>query len=69
MQNNIVFSPNFESIKNKGKYIDKTKIIFDLLNHKYNYYFLNGSRRFGKSLVISTLENFILGKKEFIIYL
>ena len=29
-----------------------------------NYYFLSRPRRFGKSLLISTLEAYFLGKKE-----
>ena len=37
-------------------YVDKTKIIYDLINLGKNY-FICRPRRFGKSLFISTLEN------------
>jgi len=47
-----------------GIYADKTKIIYDLLNLS-QYVFLSRPRRFGKSLLISTLENLFEGKKEF----
>ena len=44
-------------------YADKTKIISDLL-HLSKYVFLSRPRRFGKSLLISTLKNLFEGKKE-----
>ncbi len=44
-------------------YIDKTKYIYNMIKHK-GYYFLSRPRRFGKSLLISTLEAIFLGKKE-----
>ena len=44
-------------------YADKTKIISDLL-HLSKYVFLSRPRRFGKSLLISTLENLFEGKRE-----
>ena len=44
-------------------YADKTKIISDLL-HTSKYVFLSRPRRFGKSLLISTLKNLFEGKKE-----
>lgn len=37
------------------RYVDKTKIAFDLINNG-NYYFLSRPRRFGKSLFLSTLN-------------
>ena len=46
-----------------GIYADKTKIISDLLNLS-QFVFLSRPRRFGKSLLISTLENLFEGKKE-----
>ena len=46
-----------------GIYADKTKIIYDLLNFS-QYVFLSRPRRFGKSLLISTLKNLFEGKKE-----
>ena len=44
-------------------YADKTKIISDLL-HLSKYVFLSRPRRFGKSLLISTLKNLFEGKRE-----
>ncbi|MBC7472701.1 MAG: AAA family ATPase [Candidatus Sericytochromatia bacterium] len=47
-------------------YIDKTEEIFKLLNNdnQSKYFFLSRPRRFGKSLLISTLQEIFLGKKE-----
>ena len=44
-------------------YLDKTKILYDLV-HNGKIYFLSRPRRFGKSLLISTLECYFQGKKE-----
>ncbi len=43
-------------------YVDKTKDIFNLFSGKY--YFLSRPRRFGKSLLISTLKEIFCGNKE-----
>lgn len=54
---------NFDKIIEGGYvYIDKTHFIPLLLQN--NYYFLSRPRRFGKSLFISTLEQFFLGRKD-----
>ena len=55
---------NFEEIR-KGNYlyIDKTALIYRLVKSG-KYYFLSRPRRFGKSLLISTLEAYFQGKKE-----
>ena len=44
-------------------YIDKTEFIYNLVNTG-NIYFLSRPRRFGKSLLISTMEAYFLGEKE-----
>ena len=55
---------SFESIRqNNFLYVDKTKHIYNLANSN-RYYFLSRPRRFGKSLFLSTLEAYFLGKKE-----
>ena len=55
---------NFESLrKDRYFYIDKTKLVYELANTG-RYYFLSRPRRFGKSLLISTLEAYFQGKKE-----
>ena len=55
---------NFEKIRRDGFfYIDKTKLVYSLVKTG-SYYFLSRPRRFGKSLLISTLEAYFEGKKE-----
>jgi len=44
-------------------YVDKTNFIYDL-TRKGTYYFLARPRRFGKSLLLTTLKSYFLGKKE-----
>ena len=55
---------SFEEIR-KGNYfyVDKTALIYRLATSG-KYYFLSRPRRFGKSLLISTLEAYFQGKKE-----
>lgn len=45
-------------------YVDKTKQIYQLFKEKSQYYFLSRPRRFGKSLLISTLEELFKGNSE-----
>ena len=55
---------NFESLRKDGYfYIDKTALVYQLVKTG-RYYFLSRPRRFGKSLLISTLEAYFQGKKE-----
>ena len=55
---------NFEKIRKEGYlYIDKTALVYRLAKTG-SYYFLSRPRRFGKSLLISTLEAYFQGKKE-----
>lgn len=55
---------NFEKIRRDGYfYIDKTALIYQLVTTG-SYYFLSRPRRFGKSLLLSTLEAYFQGKKE-----
>ena len=55
---------NFEKIRRNGYcYIDKTALVYQLAKTG-SYYFLSRPRRFGKSLLISTLEAYFQGKKE-----
>ena len=55
---------SFEVIRKGGYcYVDKTDLIYQLVKTG-KYYFLSRPRRFGKSLLISTLEAYFLGKKE-----
>lgn len=55
---------SFEKLREDGYlYIDKTEYIVELLEGG-SVYFLSRPRRFGKSLLISTMEAYFLGKKE-----
>ena len=55
---------NFESLRKDGYlYIDKTALIYQMVTTG-RYYFLSRPRRFGKSLLISTVEAYFQGKKE-----
>lgn len=44
-------------------YIDKTDMVYSLV-HEGSIYFMSRPRRFGKSLLVSTLKNYFLGRKE-----
>ncbi|MCQ2102023.1 MAG: ATP-binding protein [Fibrobacter sp.] len=55
---------DFARIREDGKYyVDKTELIYKLV-HTDDYYFLSRPRRFGKSLLISTLQCYFEGRKE-----
>ena len=55
---------NFERLRNNNNvYIDKTELIYRLANTN-NIYFLSRPRRFGKSLLVSTLDAYFRGKKD-----
>jgi hypothetical protein len=56
---------SFEKIRKGGYlYVDKTDIIWQLANRNKTYNYLSRPRRFGKSLLVDTLEAYFLGKKE-----
>lgn len=44
-------------------YVDKTDMVYSLAKEG-SIYFLSRPRRFGKSLLVSTLKNYFLGRKE-----
>lgn len=55
---------SFDQIIEDGYvYLDKTDMIYSLV-HEGKIYFLSRPRRFGKSLLVSTLKNYFLGRKE-----
>ena len=55
---------NFEQLRNNNcVYVDKTELIYRL-THTDSVYFLSRPRRFGKSLLVSTLEAYFQGKKH-----
>ena len=55
---------SFERLRRDGYlYVDKTAFVYELASTG-NPYFLSRPRRFGKSLLLSTLEAYFCGKKE-----
>ena len=55
---------DFRSIVEDGYvYVDKTALIYDLVTNG-KIYFLSRPRRFGKSLLVSTLKYYFEGEKE-----
>ena len=56
---------SFEKIRKEGYlYVDKTDIIWQLANRNKTYNYLSRPRRFGKSVLIDTLEAYFMGKRE-----
>ena len=49
--------------KENAIYIDKTDLIYKLA-HEGSVYFLSRPRRFGKSLLIDTINDYFAGRKE-----
>lgn len=55
---------SFPSIREEDYvYVDKTAYVYQMAS-RGKYYFLSRPRRFGKSLLVSTLEAYFLGKRE-----
>jgi hypothetical protein len=55
---------DFEKLRNGDYlYVDKTALVYQLVSSG-SYYFLSRPRRFGKSMLISTLHAYFSGKKE-----
>ena len=55
---------NFEKLRGSDYlYVDKTEVIYNLV-HDASVYFLSRPRRFGKSLLCSTLKAYFEGERE-----
>ena len=55
---------DFQKLREGGfLYVDKTEAVFNLIKQG-QYYFLSRPRRFGKSLLLSTLKYLFLGERE-----
>ena len=55
---------NFEVLRNEGyAYVDKTELIYQL-THTGRVHFLSRPRRFGKSLLLSTIEAYFSGRRD-----
>ncbi len=55
----------FSDIREKGfVYIDKTDLIYQLLEFVPKYAFLSRPRRFGKTLLLSTMQAYFEGRRD-----
>ena len=55
----------FERIRKEGMfYVDKTDLVYRMTHQSGTYCFLSRPRRFGKSLLVSTLHSYFEGNKE-----
>ncbi len=65
--NKIVYpigDSSFESIRQEGRfYVDKTAFVYQLASTG-KYYFLSRPRRFGKSLLVSTMDAYFRGRRD-----
>ena len=65
MKRFAIWTQDFEDLINTGSfYLDKTKVIHELVDSNTKYYFFSRPRRFGKSLLLSIMKNIYLSKKE-----
>ncbi len=56
---------SFKVIREEGYlYVDKSDVVWHLANSGKKYNYLSRPRRFGKSILVDTLESYLLGKKE-----
>ena len=54
----------FEKIREGGyTYVDKTRYVYEMVT-RYKYAFLSRPRRFGKSLLVSTLKSYFEGRRD-----
>ena len=57
---------SFKEIRREGYvYVDKTNLVWTLVNENRKYNYLSRPRRFGKSLLVDTLACYFSGKKEY----
>ena len=56
---------SFIEMREKGyKYVDKSAIIWKLANTGFQYNYLSRPRRFGKSVLVDTLQAYFEGRKK-----
>lgn len=61
----LVGIQSFTEIRKQGYlYVDKTDLIWNLANQGNKYNYLSRPRRFGKSVLVDTLQAYFEGKKE-----
>lgn len=64
MRNLPIGIQSFESLRESGYlYVDKTDLVYKLVTTGKPYFF-SRPRRFGKSLLVSTLEAYFQGRKD-----
>ncbi len=64
LKNFPIGAQDFAKIRTEGKYyVDKTDLVYQL-THTNDYCILSRPRRFGKSLLVSTLECYFEGRRE-----
>ena len=65
MKTILTSNPSFENhITNDYLYVDKTDILYDLITNGNTFFFCSRPRRFGKTMILSTLKAIFQGKKE-----
>ena len=56
---------SFKTIREEGYlYVDKSDQVWDLVNNGKKYNYLSRPRRFGKSVLVDTLQSYLEGKKN-----
>ena len=50
--------------KDNNAYVDKTRYVYDITHTNGKYFFLSRPRRFGKSLLLSTMKSYFEGRKD-----
>ena len=56
---------SFNVIREEGyRYVDKTDMVWKLANQGLKYNYLSRPRRFGKSVLVDTLQAYFEGRKE-----
>jgi hypothetical protein len=58
---------DFKKLREGGYiYVDKTEYIYRLVKEGSGYYFLSRPRRFGKSLLLSTISIYLKEKENYL---
>lgn len=56
---------SFKEIREKGYvYADKTDLVWNMVNNGFKYSYLSRPRRFGKSVLVDTLQAYFEGRKD-----
>ena len=56
---------SFKEIREKGYvYVDKTDLVWNMVNNGFKYSYLSRPRRFGKSVLVDTLQAYFEGRKD-----